>query len=314
MGETDSCIKAFKRIIDNNNDIMKMSSAAQILTTIYDYLGLQNESHKYSKMFMRLNDSLDLGERQKTAFTTHNQFQYQKNKNQVDDLMEKFDKMKTGTRASMILSIVVLVLAVCIIIHIKKRNKEKLNERENEQAKLKTVIKEKNKEGVLLNAHVKEVETELSTFKTQAQHLNSELKRVRELLYKKNKELSERKKQSQSLMDTLYSSKLDNGAQDAKHLIITKLNEGKPLDSADWTLIYSAVDKAFPNFRMRLLSSMNANLDGKHMNAYYLACMGLSIRQIEKLTGTSRSSVSRILAGADWIKSDSPFMSAEPEE
>lgn len=80
-----------------------------------------------------------------------------------------------------------MVLAFFIIIHIKKRNKEKLNEREKEQARLKTVIEEKNKEGILLNAHVKEVETELSTFKTQAQHLNSELRQVKELLHKKTR-------------------------------------------------------------------------------------------------------------------------------
>lgn len=108
--QMDSAILCYKEILEGNNDLASKYDAARNLSVIYHERGDMAKMDKYAAKFIVINDSLNLGERQKQAATTNNKYKYQKNKE--EELSMKAEK----EHYKMLLVIVVALSLVAIAI------------------------------------------------------------------------------------------------------------------------------------------------------------------------------------------------------
>lgn len=129
---------------------------------------------------------------------------------------------------------------------------------------------------------------------------NERLKSVEKLLEETQGQLEEKRQQSQSLLQMLHHSEMQENATD----IVAKVRmaaEGKTkINDEDWKELFSAINSVYPDFSDMLLSR-TTSLNEQQMQVCYLMRIGMSNPQIRNVTDLPRTTIWRWTKTYAWI-------------
>ena len=129
---------------------------------------------------------------------------------------------------------------------------------------------------------------------------NKRLKSVEKLLEDTQGKLEEKRRQSQSLLQMLHHSEMQENATD----IVAKVRiaaEGKmSFYDEDWKELFSAINSVYPDFSDMLLSR-TTSLKEQQMQVCYLMRIGMSNPQIRNVTDLPRTTIWRWTKTYAWI-------------
>ena len=129
---------------------------------------------------------------------------------------------------------------------------------------------------------------------------NERLKSVEKLLEDTQGKLEEKRRQSQSLLQMLHHSEMQENATD----IVAKVRiaaEGKmSFYDEDWKELFSAINSVYPDFSDMLLSR-TTSLNEQQMQVCYLMRIGMSNPQIRNVTDLPRTTIWRWTKTYAWI-------------
>lgn len=129
---------------------------------------------------------------------------------------------------------------------------------------------------------------------------NERLKSVEKLLEETQGQLEEKRRQSQSLLQMLHHSEMQENATD----IVAKVRmaaEGKmSFYDEDWKELFSAINSVYPDFSDMLLSR-TTSLNEQQMQVCYLMRIGMSNPQIRNVTDLPRTTIWRWTKTYAWI-------------
>lgn len=129
---------------------------------------------------------------------------------------------------------------------------------------------------------------------------NKRLKSAEKLLEETQGQLEEKRRQSQSLLQMLHHSEMQENATD----IVAKVRmaaEGKMnFYDEDWKELFSAINSVYPDFSDMLLSR-TTSLNEQQMQVCYLMRIGMSNPQIRNVTDLPRTTIWRWTKTYAWI-------------
>lgn len=129
---------------------------------------------------------------------------------------------------------------------------------------------------------------------------NKRLKSAEKLLEETQGQLEEKRRQSQSLLQMLHHSEMQENATD----IVAKVRmaaEGKmSFYDEDWKELFSAINSVYPDFSDMLLSRTTA-MNEQQMQVCYLMRIGMSNPQIRNVTDLPRTTIWRWTKTYAWI-------------
>lgn len=129
---------------------------------------------------------------------------------------------------------------------------------------------------------------------------NKRLKSAEKLLEETQGQLEEKRRQSQSLLQMLHNSEMQENATD----IVAKVRmaaEGKmSFYDEDWKELFSAINSVYPDFSDMLLSR-TTSLNEQQMQVCYLMRIGMSNPQIRNVTDLPRTTIWRWTKTYAWI-------------
>lgn len=129
---------------------------------------------------------------------------------------------------------------------------------------------------------------------------NKRLKSAEKLLEETQGQLEEKRRQSQSLLQMLHHSEMQENATD----IVAKVRmaaEGKTkINDEDWKELFSAINSVYPDFSDMLLSR-TTSLNEQQMQVCYLMRIGMSNPQIRNVTDLPRTTIWRWTKTYAWI-------------
>lgn len=129
---------------------------------------------------------------------------------------------------------------------------------------------------------------------------NERLKSVEKLLEDTQDKLEEKRRQSQSLLQMLHHSEMQENATD----IVAKVRmaaEGKTkINDEDWKELFYAINSVYPDFADMLISR-TTSLNEQQMQVCYLMRIGMSNPQIRNVTDLPRTTIWRWTKTYAWI-------------
>lgn len=114
-------------------------------------------------------------------------------------------------------------------------------------------------------------------------------------------QLEEKRRQSQSLLQKLRHSEMQENAYDVIAWVRLAADGKRRMDDADWNRLFSAVDSVYPDFSDMLLSRVTV-LNNQQMQVCYLMRIGMSNPQIRNITDLPRTTIWRWTKTFGWIK------------
>ena len=121
------------------------------------------------------------------------------------------------------------------------------------------------------------------------------------LLEETQGQLEEKRRQSQSLLQKLRHSEMQENADDVIAWVRLAADGKRRMDDADWKRLFSAVDSVYPDFSDMLLSRVTV-LNDQQMQVCYLMRIGMSNPQIRNITDLPRTTIWRGTKTFSWIK------------
>lgn len=113
-------------------------------------------------------------------------------------------------------------------------------------------------------------------------------------------QLEEKQRQSQSLLQKLRHSEMQENADDVIAWVRLAADGKRRMDEADWKRLFSAVDSVYPDFSDMLLSRVTV-LNNQQMQVCYLMRIGMSNPQIRNITDLPRTTIWRWTKTFSWI-------------
>lgn len=120
------------------------------------------------------------------------------------------------------------------------------------------------------------------------------------LLEETQGQLEEKRRQSQSLLQKLRHSEMQENADDVIARVRLAADGKRRMDDADWKRLFSAVDSVYPDFSDMLLSRVTV-LNNQQMQVCYLMRIGMSNPQIRNITDLPRTTIWRWTKTFGWI-------------
>lgn len=120
------------------------------------------------------------------------------------------------------------------------------------------------------------------------------------LLEEAQGQLEEKHRQSQSLLQKLRHSEMQENADDVIARVRLAADGKRRMDDADWKRLFSAVDSVYPDFSDMLLSRVTV-LNNQQMQVCYLMRIGMSNPQIRNITDLPRTTIWRWTKSFSWI-------------
>ena len=264
-GKQDSAVYYCQRILDDGTDIYNMYDAAKLLYRLSNDAGDSRGMLRYSELFIKMSDSLDLGKRQELAAKVNNEYQYH-----LDQ--QKEQRMKEESERYRILLIVicltiVLLCSLIYAVYVKRRNK-----------------------------HLKEI-LDLSL---ELKKMTDNEKQLENMLRVQKLQLEEKMEQNKTIIKMLHQSELECSAEDVVYAVLQSSNGRKNMKPADWKQLYQAVDALYPSFKDLLLKNIGS-FSEQQMQVCYLMRIGMSPKQIQGITNLSRVTVWRWTKKFDWV-------------
>lgn len=121
------------------------------------------------------------------------------------------------------------------------------------------------------------------------------------LLEETQGQLEEKRRQSQSLLQKLRHSEMQENADDVIARVRLAADGKRRMDEVDWKRLFSAVDSVYPDFSDMLLSQTTA-LNDQQMQVCYLMRIGMSNPQIRNITDLPHTTIWRWTKTFSWIK------------
>ena len=166
---------------------------------------------------------------------------------------------------------------------------------------LQTNIKKKEEELLASQSLLDKRENELKSVKNQLRDLNGELTKFDEKLKKKEQMLSEKIAQSQTFLNLLRQTELEEKAEDVIFNIRQSSEGKKHMTTTNWKQLYKAVDELYPAFKDQLMKELGS-FSEQQMQVCYLMRIGLSKPQIQNITNLSRVTIWRWVKKFNWIQ------------
>jgi len=308
IGKVDSATYYYNIVLENKNDWLKMYDASKTLFYLYDKRGQSAEALRYVREYIKISDSIDLGKRQELAATVNNEFQYHRDKNEEQRMMNENEQFRTWLFLALAAIIVGSLLVVVGAFYRRNRHLKELLQMSNEldkqidaKKKLQMEIEARKNELDESRERLEKSERDLEKVKTQLQAANAELTQYDERMQATEQLLSERMAQNQTFLNLLHQSELAGHAEDIVHAIRQTANGKKNMKDADWKQLYQAVDEIYPTFKDQLLKELGSFTE-QQMKVCYLMRIGLSNSQIQHMTNMSRATVWRWTKKYRWIQ------------
>ena len=299
INQPDSAIICYKHVIDDNYDLFNVFDASKNLFSVYYKLGNYKEAAYYANIFRHASDTLDLGRRQELAATVNNQFQYHFDKEKEQKLKEEKERLHYMIIIISVAAVLGLSLLGLLLIYRKNRNMKKMltlskkvDDMKTSQEMLKKKIIEKEEERSITEQSYKNAMKELETVNEKLKVVTDEVEKQNRELKEKEKELADRLSQNKIYMKLLHQSELEEKAQEIVDSIKQSSNGRKNLTTAEWKQLIQVVDELYPDFHSQV-SDRVEKLTEQRMQVCYLMKIGMNKKQVQNMTGLSRSTMYR---------------------
>lgn len=304
----EAAISAFNRILHNKTDLLRMYDASKALFHIYNEGKQVVEANKMANLFVSLCDSIDLGKRQELAATVKNEYQYHKDQQREQKIINEKERLQSWLIISVAAIVIILLIAVAFIFYKRYTYLNRLlaisndlNDLSVAKQQLQTNIKKKEEELLASQSLLDKRENELKSVKNQLKDLNGELTKFDEKLKKKEQMLSEKIAQSQTFLNLLHQTELEEKAEDVIFNIRQSSEGKKHMTTTNWKQLYKAVDELYPAFKDQLMKELGS-FSEQQMQVCYLMRIGLSKPQIQNITNLSRVTIWRWVKKFNWIQ------------
>lgn len=304
----EAAISAFNRILHNKTDLLRMYDASKALFHIYNEGKQVVEANKMANLFVSLCDSIDLGKRQELAATVKNEYQYHKDQQREQKIINEKERLQSWLIISVAAIVIILLIAVAFIFYKRYTYLNRLlaisndlNDLSVAKQQLQTNIKKKEQELLASQSLLDKRENELKSVKNQLKDLNGELTKYDEKLKKKEQLLSEKIAQSQTFLNLLHQTELEEKAEDVIFNIRQSSEGKKHMTTTNWKQLYKAVDELYPAFKDQLMKELGS-FSEQQMQVCYLMRIGLSKPQIQNITNLSRVTIWRWVKKFNWIQ------------
>lgn len=304
----EAAICAYNRILHNKTDLLRMYDASKALFHIYNEGKQVVEANKMANLFVSLCDSIDLGKRQELAATVKNEYQYHKDQQREQKIINEKERLQSWLIISVAAIVIILLIAVAFIFYKRYTYLNRLLAISNElndlsvaKEQLQTNIKKKEEELLASQSLLDKRENELKNVKNQLRDLNGELTKFDEKLKKKEQMLSEKIAQSQTFLNLLRQTELEEKAEDVIFNIRQSSEGKKHMTTTNWKQLYKAVDELYPAFKDQLMKELGS-FSEQQMQVCYLMRIGLSKPQIQNITNLSRVTIWRWVKKFNWIQ------------
>lgn len=311
VGKKETAICAFNRILHNKTDLLRMYDASKALFHIYNEGKQVVEANKMANLFVSLCDSIDLGKRQELAATVKNEYQYHKDQQREQKIINEKERLQSWLIISVAAIVIILLIAVAFIFYKRytylnrllaiSNDLNDLNDLSVAKQQLQTNIKKKEEELLASQSLLDKRENELKSVKNQLKDLNGELTKFDEKLKEKEQMLSEKIAQSQTFLNLLHQTELEEKAEDVIFNIRQSSEGKKHMTNTNWKQLYKAVDELYPAFKDQLMKELGS-FSEQQMQVCYLMRIGLSKPQIQNITNLSRVTIWRWVKKFNWIQ------------
>lgn len=308
VGKKETAICAFNRILHNKTDLLRMYDASKALFHIYNEGKQVVEANKMANLFVSLCDSIDLGKRQELAATVKNEYQYHKDQQREQKIINEKERLQSWLIISVVAIVIILLIAVAFIFYKRYTYLNRLlaisndlNDLSVAKQQLQTNIKKKEEELLASQSLLDKRENELKSVKNQLKDLNGELTKFDEKLKKKEQMLAEKIAQSQTFLNLLHQTELEEKAEDVIFNIRQSSEGKKHMTTTNWKQLYKAVDELYPAFKDQLMKELGS-FSEQQMQVCYLMRIGLSKPQIQNITNLSRVTIWRWVKKFNWIQ------------
>lgn len=308
VGKKETAICAFNRILHNKTDLLRMYDASKALFHIYNEGKQVVEANKMANLFVSLCDSIDLGKRQELAATVKNEYQYHKDQQREQNIINEKERLQSWLIISVAAIVIILLIAVAFIFYKRYTYLNRLlaisndlNDLSVAKQQLQTNIKKKEEELLASQSLLDKRENELKSVKNQLNDLNEELTKYDEKLKEKEQMLSEKIAQSQTFLNLLHQTELEEKAEDVIFNIRQSSEGKKHMTTTNWKQLYKAVDELYPAFKDQLMKELGS-FSEQQMQVCYLMRIGLSKPQIQNITNLSRVTIWRWVKKFNWIQ------------
>lgn len=308
VGKKETAICAFNRILHNKTDLLRMYDASKALFHIYNEGKQVVEANKMANLFVSLCDSIDLGKRQELAATVKNEYQYHKDQQREQKIINEKERLQSWLIISVAAIVIILLIAVAFIFYKRYTYLNRLlaisndlNDLSVAKQQLQTNIKKKEEELLASQSLLDKRDLELKSVKNQLKDLNGELTKYDEKLKEKEQMLSEKIAQSQTFLNLLHQTELEEKAEDVIFNIRQSSEGKKHMTTTNWKQLYKAVDELYPAFKDQLMKELGS-FSEQQMQVCYLMRIGLSKPQIQNITNLSRVTIWRWVKKFNWIQ------------
>lgn len=267
LGETDSSVYAFKRVLICENNQLNKYAAAETLFKIYQRLGQTQEAVKYAAVYVSLSDTLDLGLRQKLSFTTHNRFKYSRDKSESLHIIDENVTLKS-------ILVFICILALVIVLFIAYR-------------KYKHIIQ------------VKSLKQDARELMDATRKLHAEKERLQVKIEQLNTKIEEAEEKYRILFNMRQQSINDGVPKDLVVTLHEASSKGLRITDEQESRVIEEVNSAYPLFAQQMLKDKEKYSETQFLICYLMR-LGLSKNDIQNLTNVSRSTIWRYYRTYSW--------------
>jgi len=249
LGITDSACYYYNKVLAENCPLEAKYDAAHNLFELK-----RNEAN--AALFMKISDSLNLGERQKRAATINNLHQYHRDIQSEKEIVQEKEKYRSYLIIVSLVLILTIVFAILCYMHKKYRYTQKLLRQSETVSKLRENLKQMHENIIRIEGELRNAESAYTKSQKELEDMKSLLAETKEELAAKKGELEERIEQTAEVVRMLHSSELTMTAEDVVNSIRTA-SEGKyHMKTSDWLHLYQAVDSLHPTFKDELVKKI----------------------------------------------------------
>lgn len=295
LGANDTALYYYKKVLDEDIPLEAKYDAARHIFEL-------DRTVSNAMLFIRIGDSLNLGERQQKAATINNLYQYHRDMSLEQDIRRE----KESYRSTMIIAMLCFALSVISVIlwYLYKGYRFTRAQilQDERLGKLRKKLEERRDEEKAMREALSETQSAYSQSQEELRKINHQLAETKEELDAKKKELEERIEQTSDIMRMLHRSELTSTAEDVVNSI-RAASEGKyNMKPTDWLQLYQAVDSLYPEFGQDLVKKLK-KFSEQQKQVCYLLRIGLTNTQMENITNLSHATVWR------WVKKYSTIVS-----
>jgi tetratricopeptide (TPR) repeat protein len=300
----EDAIHLYKEILNSRTTLEERYSCLKHLSYIYSTVNNTEMAAYYGDKFCRITDTLDFGQRQILAATVNNQYKYYKERDKEMQL-EKEESRRRTTAILVVSASILLIILVALLYYRKKTILlRRLVERENDLARVKDLVHDKElaldkleKDTAQLSSVLSEVQEKKDELSKKYDSQSSEIKSLQEHL----KDIETEKKTILSdFMQAYFQSESKLKDEDFNSVMQKVTEGGIKMTENYWKTLYTIVDGQDPAFSRKVRDHVKPFNDEK-VKYCYLMRYGLKSPQIKTIMNTKSSTHYRRMEELNWV-------------